>query len=822
MKISTEWLKDYVDHDLSPEELAEKLTMGGLEVDEILERGGPMDRIVVGEILEVRSHPNADKVVLCDVQIGETAPVQIACGAPNVAQGQRVPVATIGARLHPATDKATALEITEREIRGEVSRGMICSEMELGLSEDHSGIMVLNGDAEVGEPFASYLERHRVPARDTVLDIDLTPNRPDATSHLGVARDVSAMTGAAVKRPEVDAPEVSGEAAEALSIDILAPEACPRYVGLLVRGVTVGESPDWLKQRLRSIGLRPRNNVVDVTNFVMHECGQPLHAFDFDLIEGGAIRVRLSEKGERFTTLDGEEHEVPEGTLFIADGRRPVALAGIMGGQNSEVSDETTNVLIESAYFDPTTIRKAAKALGLSTDSSYRFERGVDAGGQVWAATRAARLIEELAGGRLVPGIVDAYPAPINPKVLTLRLGRIEKILGTKIKEERVVDILERLGFGVEDEGGALECTVPLFRPDVAREIDLIEEVARIYGYDNIPTPAHSKIPNRVPRPLPEEELRRSARSLLAGRGFRETFTNSMLPQETAERFNTPVLGAAPRDGDIVETLNPISREMAALRPTLLPGMLEVMQFNRNHGRDALRFAEFGHIFRRSGEAVDALVPGYAEQESLLIGASGPAEEPGWDASTRLVDFFDLKGLVEELFDHLRIRDAEMIPSYDATPVSTYHLQIRSAGHPLGLIARLPDALAEEYDLETPVFFAELNWKEIVQLAAPEMHRRYEPVSRFPVVERDLAVVVERRQAVGPMLEIIEEAGRPLLQDVDVFDLYEGENIASDQKSVAFALRFGAKRTLRDEEVDEQVAAIVNRLESDFDAALRA
>ncbi len=823
MKISYNWLKDYVDHPLSPGALGERLTMGGLELEDVQTLGASLEGVVVGRVLAVRPHPNADRLTLCRVDVGNGAPLQIACGAPNVAAGQKVPVATVGttlrlpSRAHPGQKEA--IQITKAKLRGEVSEGMICAEDELGLSDDHAGIMVLREDAEVGRPFEAYLARQGLAAADTVLDLAVTPNRPDATSHLGVARDVAALTDAPVTRPDVPLPEPGGAAAAQVAVEIRCPEDCHRYVALLLRGVAIRESPPWLQQRLRAIGLRPINNVVDVTNYVMYECGQPLHAFDFDRVEGARIVVRRAEEGERFTTLDGKTHTLPAGVVLICDAARPVALGGIMGGENSEVSPETTNVLIESAYFDPSVTRRSAKALGITSDASYRFERGVDADGQVWAAARAAQLMTALGGGHQVPGMVDAHPTTTQPRVLALRPARIARILGVEIPKDEAARILTALGFAVEDDAAeaVLRCTVPTFRPDVEREIDLIEEVARIYGYERIPEPTHATLPHFVPRAEPAGEIRRAVHRLMQGFGYREFYTNSILPREDAERFNRPVLGS---QGAVVETLNPISQEMTTLRPSLLPEVLKAMAFNRNHGQDVLRCYELGHVFYRTDRA-DGPVPGYAEHEAFLLAAAGPDAPTAWDRPPRPVDFFDVKGAVEGLLEALRIPDVAMTPVYESTPVTAYHLAVTAAGRRLGVVARLADALADELDLKTPVYFAELDFEALTALATPGLERVYQPVSRYPVVERDLAVVVDRAQEAGPMQATIRAAGQPLLRQVGIFDLYEGEGIEAGRKSVAFSLRFGAERTLTDAEVDAAITAILQALEQAHDAVLR-
>ena len=455
MNISYNWIGEYVDHGLPVDELAHALTMSGLEVEEVAQIGANLDGVVVGHVLEAGQHPNADRLRLCRVDVGDGEPVQIVCGAPNVATGQKVPVAMVGTTLmlpdRKNPDEKVPVKIKKAKLRGEVSQGMICAEDELGLGHDHSGIMVLPPEAEVGTPFEAYLKAQGVPSSDAVIDIAITPNRPDATSHIGVARDVAALTDQPLTRPDVSLPTEGGEAAELVTVQLDAAEACPRYVAMVVKNVAIGESPAWLKARLEAIGLRPRNNVVDITNYVMHECGQPLHAFDLGEIAGQTIRVRLTEGEETFTTLDSVERKLPAGTLMIADAERDVAIAGVMGGENSEVTDDTTDVLIESAYFDLSTVRRTAKALQLQTDASYRFERGVDRDGQVWAAARAAALMADLAGGEIVPGMVDAHPVKPEPRRITLRPFRVEQILGVDIPLGEIERLLTAIGFAWEE-----------------------------------------------------------------------------------------------------------------------------------------------------------------------------------------------------------------------------------------------------------------------------------------------------------------------------------------------------------------------------------
>jgi phenylalanyl-tRNA synthetase beta chain len=843
MRISYNWLSEYVDHRWSPERIAAALTMAGLEVEDVEHHGAKLDGIVVGEILETRRHPDAERLTLCRVDVGTQPALSIVCGAPNVAPGQKVPVALAGttlmlpSRKQPGEREPVTLQRTR--IRGEVSEGMICAEDELEVSDDHSGIMILGEDAVPGTPLAGYLASRGQVVSDSVLDVNITPNRPDATSHIGVARDIAALCNQLLALPEVDLPFPGGKAAEVVNVRIEAPDDCPRYVAIVVRGIRVGPSPEWLKQRLEAVGLRSRNNVVDVTNFVMFECGQPLHAFDLGQLAESRIVVRCARPGEAITTLDGRERTLPEGALLICDARQPVAIAGIMGGENSEVTERTTDLLIESAYFRPASVRRTAKALGLQTDSSYRFERGVDAEGQIWAAARAASMISALAGGEVLEGCVDNAPRPHQRPVVELRPERVRKILGTAIPVEEIHRLLLSIGFEIDasdpldtlaeqalegrglnldTEETVLRCTIPPFRPDIEREIDVIEEVARLWGYDRIPEPAHERTPARPWSQPVATALRNRTATLLSGLGFREVYTNSMLRREVAERFNQ--IPGTDRNDTIVETLNPISLEMAALRPSLLPGMLQVMSFNRNHGQSTLRFFEFGHVFNKTARE-GTIIPGYGEREALIISASGPAETLRWDAPIRQTDFFDLKGVIEELLSRMHIMDVRFEPVEQQGSITRYHIGIIAEGVQVGVIARLTDEIAIDYDLRGDAYFAELNWKVVSDLSSTRGGSRYQPVSRYPVVDRDLAVVVKETVAVGSILDTVREAAGELLQEVGVFDIFRGGNLAAGEKSIAISLRFGAGRTLQDHDVDPRIQAILAALSERFAARLR-
>ncbi len=824
MKVSYSWLSEYVEHGRLPADLADLLTMAGLEVDEIITFGHRLEGVVIGHVLKVLEHPKADKLTLCMVDIGQGEPVQIVCGAPNVAPGQKVPVATVGTvlylpdREHP--EKRVPVKIRRARIRGEISEGMICAEDELGLSEDHSGIMVLEAQAPVGEPFEEYLKRQGIELEDYVFDIALTPNRPDAACHIGIARDVAALTNRPLRLPEVSIPPVGEEVDREVHVSIQDPEGCGRYVALLLRNVKVQESPLWLQRRLQAIGLRPRNVVVDVTNYVMYEWGQPLHAFDFDRIEEHSIIVRRATRPLTFVTLDDRERKVPEGTLLICDAQKPIALAGIMGGANSEVTEATTQVLIESAWFAPSVIRRAAKALNLHTDASYRFERGVDPLNTARAAARAAQLICRLTGATLVPGRVDVTVRDFQPTRIVLRPQRVEELLGVSLSEEQITNILRALGMDVKETPDGLLCTVPTFRPDIEREVDLIEEIARIYGYQSIPEPTSTRIPYLVPEEEPEVPVRKRVIPVLLGQGFHEVYTNSLLREEEALRFNRPEITGV-IDAEIVRTLNPISQEMAALRPSLLPDVLGVFLHNQNRGQEALRFFEFGRVFLKD-RFVEVPVAGYREWTSFLVALSGPAQPRSWDQKEREADFFDLKGLWENLAETLFLTDSlRYEPVQEESPVIDLRLDVYAGDCRIGIMGQLHPDLQETYELKHPVYFLEMNWDYLVEHSLPRLSTCYTPISPFPQVTRDIAIVVDAGVPTAALIETIRKAGGPLLRSVEVFDLYTGEPIPPGKKSLAFSLTFGTHRTLVEEEIQSILERILQQLKEEHGAQLR-
>jgi phenylalanyl-tRNA synthetase beta chain len=806
MKISYNWLNEYIDLNLTPGETGEKLTLLGLEVEEIEQIGGGFDGFLVGEVLNVRKHPNADKLVLCDVNLGSKK-VQIACGAKNVAAGQMVPVAPVGSTLPVPMENGEYLTIKKAKLRGEVSEGMICSEAELGLSDDHSGIMILKEELSAGTPLSEALDIED----DVVFEIGLTPNRPDASCHIGVARDLSAVTGLPLKNPYatgIDSVASSEGMKNKISIEISDTENCHRYAALIVENVEIGESPNWLKNRLTSIGLRPINNVVDVTNYVMHEIGQPLHAFDYELVRGKKIIVQSFDKETEFITLDSVSRKVPAGSLFICDGEGPVAIAGVMGGENSEVTASTKTVLIESAYFNPTSIRKTSKQLALQTDSSYRFERGIDPEIQLKAARRAASMISELSGGNIFDGFKDVHPVKFDTKSVPLRISRINRVLGTDISIDEAETILERLEFGIVRDGHEkLICSVPSFRPDVHREIDLIEETGRVYDYNNIPRPKTA--PFIAPEPLSDLEIfygkvRQTVRSL----GYKEISTNSLLSDREADLLS--------HTDDQVKALNPVSRENTTLRPYLEAGFLKAVRYNLNRNAKTIRFFEIGHVFQNNDKGT--WIKGVNEEVHLLMGLCGISASESWEGASKAFTVFDLKSDLEAFFKSLPF-DHQIRSKAE----SNHSLVYEAKGRTLAWISRTEESKLKGFDVDEQTYTSEINLSALFELGAAADTIRYEPIPRFPSFEFDAAFVVEKSVRIGDMTETIRQEAGTTLESVSVFDIYEGENLGENKKSIAFRLTFlDSNKTLTIKDVEPVVQKIVHSLEKTAGARLRS
>lgn len=803
MKISYNWLKDYLNFDQTPEEVAEILTLTGLEVEEITQIGSKLNGVVVGEVLSVEKHQNADKLSVCSVNIGESTH-QIVCGAPNVAAGQKVPVATTGTELPISLSDGSPFVIRKSKIRGEVSEGMICSESELGFSDNHDGILVLDANLKPGLALSDAISLNI----DFVFEIGLTPNRPDASCHLGVARDLSAVINKPLKKPIKELKKASKiDISDKIDIQIKDTDKCHRYVGILVEGIKVSESPKWLQNRLKSIGLRPINNVVDITNFVLHELGQPLHAFDYKLIDGKKIVVQSYDKNTKFTTLDGQERNVPAGSLFICDGSKPVALAGIMGGLNSEINDDTTSVLIESAYFEPVGIRKTSKHLSLQTDSSYRFERGVDPNITYAAARRCAELIEDIAGGKIVAGHADVHPVETEPKKVVLRLARLNQILGMEFRINQAVSILRGLEFDVKKNGGDdIVCTVPTFRPDVTEEIDLIEEVARIFDYNKIPNPEFIQFSR--PEPLPfREEFQNRVRDLAKSLGFNEIYANSLLPADIAKVFA--------QDSDLIETLNPISQDTAVLRPSLVPGLLRASAFNFNRDAASVRFFEIGNVFKK--DKIGTYHPGVSEQTHILFGLGGKKHVEFWNQKETDFTIFDLKSAITTFIKSLRIG------ALTFSKVSDAELSIYVGREKVGSMFALSKSHKKQFDIDQPLFYSELSLTTLQRLAETIPSLTYRQVSKYPGVDFDMALLVDKSVKSGALEYTIRETCGSALGSLGTFDVFEGKSLGNNKKSIGFRLRFiDENKTLTSSEVDHIINKVVKKLDKDFGAKLRS
>ncbi|MCB2204286.1 phenylalanine--tRNA ligase subunit beta [bacterium] len=790
MLLSKNWLQKYVELPESVEELDALLTDVGLEVESIEDRRDAFKNIVVGEVLTCEKHPNADKLSVCTVGDGEGEHT-VVCGAPNVAAGQKVIFARVGAVM----DKL-GFTIDRRKLRGVESAGMICSSSELGLDENHDGIAVLPASAEPGMPLSEHLSYD-----DVILGIGTTPNRGDALSHIGSARDIAAVKNTPLHRPQPPALEVPD--AMDFEITIEAEELCPRYSAAILEGITVQDSPDWLATALTAVGIRPINNIVDVTNYVMMEIGQPMHAFDFRQLSGNRIVVRPSAPGEQFTTLDDEKHELPDQSLLICDGEKPVALAGVMGGQNSAVSDDTTTILLESAHFNASSVRRTAKLLQMSTDSSYRFERGSDPGITVWALQRAVELIQSTCGGT-VRGVYDNVAKAIDKREVSLRPAFTNRILGINIPADEQKRILEALDIEVNDEGESWRCLVPTFRSDLEREIDLVEEVARIHGYDNIPVPG--RIEMHVGDGFDASAFQNRLRQLLLGFGCDEVLSSSLVPRDHA------AIGEMKDRVALVQ--NPVSKERPALRTGMLTSLLEAVDVNIRNGHPALRVFEIGSVFAKEGEN------SFSEKKMLGVAITGNAVARAWNEDERPSDFHDLKGILEELLSALYL-DKESIFYYDRTStLSDQVLTLEVKGRYAGQAVEVSDAILARFGIDQPVYYAEFEIAEL-EAALPD-RQMYRPVPRYPSVTRDLAMVLSTSVQARQIEDVVRSVNPAHLRSMRIVDVFTHESLGTDKKSVAFTMSFQAEdHTLTDEEISTAVNAVVDAAKKELGAELR-
>ena len=802
MKISLNWLKQYVPVNIPTTELAEKLTMAGMEVEGVTERFQYLDSVVVGSIIEVTPHPNADKLRLCQVSIGEQI-ISVVCGAPNAKVGMKVPCALPGAIL------PGGLAVKKSTIRGETSEGMLCSEAELELGLDTSGLMILSDNPEEGICLNTALN-----LSDDVLEIDLTPNRPDCLSFIGIAREVATMVDQPVSLPEIKRPSTSGRITDHTSVTINNADLCPRYTARLITDITVGPSPFWLQNRLLSIGLKPINNIVDITNFVMMEQGQPLHAFDFDQLAENRIVVRTAHNKEIFTTLDGKERLLNDTTLMICDGEKPVAVAGVMGGMNSEIEKTTTRVLLESAYFNPISIRKTAKHLTLNTDATHRFERGVDPDGTITALNRAAQLIAEIGNGQLIDGIIDEHPLPSSASAIPLSVTKTNKYLGTDLNQKEIADYLRSVEFKIEIKNeDILSVLAPTFRVDVSRPEDLMEEVARLWGYNNIKT-TFPKISGVTNLPNQSSQIKDQIKDVMAGYGFSESITYSFIGKDACDRLN---LAENDERRRLLEILNPISEAQSVMRTSLIPGLLEAMHHNLSHQIKDLKFFELGKIFISNGQAQQP-----TETEMLAGLWTGSRFNMTWHNKPVSCDFYDLKGILEDLFHSFGLEGISFSKMEDALCSYTkagHTAQILFNDKPFGLIGELAPIILNNFNIKQPAFIFELNINTFISnLTKTKM---FVPIPKFPFTDRDITLIVDNNVQAGDILAKVGFFKEKLMEDISVLDVYSGKPIPDGKKSISLRIVYRSfTETLSDKQINLVHQQLTDRIIQQFNATL--
>ena len=801
MKVSLNWLKDYVEIRMDWKDLIHLLTMAGLEVEGATSTGEGLEKVVVAEIQSIQRHPNADRLSLVEAKTSQES-FSIVCGATNIKEGQKVPLALVGARL------PNGIEIKRSKIRGVLSEGMLCSEIEMGLGQEASGIMILAPELPLGSGVGEVLG-----LKDTILDISITPNRPDCLCVIGVAREIAALTGQKMKYPSLSLADRGEEIHRKTSVTILDQDLCPRYVARMMEGVKIGPSPRWMSNRLEKVGIRSINNVVDVTNYIMMEYGQPLHAFDFEFLEEGRIVVRRAKGGEEFVTLDGVQRTLDGEMLMICDGVKPVAIAGVMGGLNSEIKDDTTTVLLESAYFDPAGNRRTSKKLGLETEAAYRFGRGIDYGGCLSAADRAAQLIQEWAGGRVVEGAVDVYPAPIRSKPIRLRGERIHQVLGTEVSVKEARNYLENLELEVQEEKEGVLIVVPAsFRGDLEREIDLIEEVARLNGYDRIPITLPTGSPSSEKRSK-EFIAERRAINLLNVHGYNEVINYSFTSPAFADRIGLPP--DDPRRQPL-RILNPLAEDVSVMRTTLIPGLMETVQYNLSRKNSNLKLFELKKVFLpQEGERLPREV-------KLLAGvALGFDRGPHWASPQRPVDFYDVKGCVEDLLDALQIKDAKFVKAEDVPYLHPGKAsKVVLDQEVLGVLGEIHPEVSGRYEVRGKGYLFEMGFSKMVKGAGEE--RRFQALPKFPAVERDLSVVVDQAMEAEEVMGAIRTFRQPYVEEVTLFDVYQEPPIPEGKKGISYRIRYQAKdRTLTDEEVNQYHEKILSRLKEVFQLDLR-
>ncbi|HVP35459.1 MAG TPA: phenylalanine--tRNA ligase subunit beta, partial [Terriglobales bacterium] len=750
-----------------------------------------------GQVRKIEKHPDAEKLSICQVDTGKEV-LQIICGAENVKAGMKAPLALIGAKL------SAGMQIEKEVLKGVESFGMLCSEKELGIGEESEGIMILEPVARVGDSLSNALD-----LEDFILDIDITPNRPDALSMMGIARDVAALSGKKLKKPEFELKEADEPASKWAEVLLEDPAGCPRYAARVIKDVKIGKSPFWLRRRLECCGMRAINNVVDATNYVLLETGHPLHAFDFDLLSAISgqwekrILVRRAKDKEKFFTLDSVERNLSPEVLLITDGTKPVAIAGIMGGMESEVTEKTKDVLLESAYFDPRVIRRGRIYLGLNTEASYRFERGADPNVIIKAADRASYLMQNLCEGKVLKGVVDNYPEPIQPVKVPFRPERCSKVLGIGIGEKEIENILENLELKFSEQSSlSLMIDVPTFRPDLTREIDLIEEVARIYGYDRIKSAfrAGGELFTAISE---DEKLIRKIKNHLTGKGFFEVVSNNLVDPVKMSKINS--------SKEPVRILNPLNEELSVLTTSLIYGLLSIISWNLNRKEKDLRIFELAKVFWSTEEK--------QTEEKLKLGITlcGRKNPVFWGDQEKSVDFYDLKGTVEELLYALKIEQFEVLPR---TSLVDGSFELKSQGRSLGFLERVPDEILKLFDIEQEILLAELDFQTLLELIPPSGY--YKPLPKFPRVERDISMLVAEDVLSSDIEKAIIETGGKMVERVYIFDLYKGSQVPKGKKSLAYSIWYRAEgKTLTDDEVEKVHKKVIEGLKTGFGAELR-
>ena len=820
MEISYKWLKEYVDFDLTPQETADALTSCGLEVDALEEvqtiKGG-LKGLYVGKVLTCELHPNSDHLHITTVDLGKAEPQQIVCGAPNVAAGQKVIVADLGCVLY---DGDKEFVIKKSKLRGVESLGMICAEDEIGVGTSHDGIIVLPEDAPVGQPAAEYYHLES----DWIIEIDITANRSDALSHWGVARDLYAWLKRNGHTTSLHRPDCSEFAVDnhdlPIDVEIENTEACKRYACVSISGCEVKESPEWLQNKLKVIGLRPINNIVDITNYVMMAYGQPMHCFDADMVKGSKIVVRTQPEGTKFVTLDGEEHTLGEHDLSICNAEEPMCIAGIFGGKGSGTYDTTKNVVLESAYFHPTWIRKSARRHGLSTDASYRFERGIDPNGTIYALKQAAILCKQLAGGKVSMEIKDVYPNPINDARVQLDFEYVDRLIGKNIGNDMIRSIVESLDMKIvsETETG-LELDVPAYRVDVQRPCDVVEDILRIYGYNNVEIPTQLKSSLTIPSDIDKAYHRQNViGEQLVGCGFREILNNSLTKTAYYTELNKYT------EETTVKVMNPLSNDLGVMRQSLLFGGLESISRNINHKMPNLRFFEFGNCYHYSPEKKNDEDPikAYTEEMHLGMWTTGKRVEGSWAHADEKASFYELKAYVMNIFTRLGVNPGIVVTETSDNNIFGKALALKArSGKVLCEMGTVCHKLLKKMDIDQDVFYADINWDNVMR-AIKKNEVLYHDISKFPSVSRDLALLIDKSVEFEQIEQIARQTEKKLLKSVELFDVYEGKNLPEGKKSYAvnFILQDEAK-TLNDKQIEAIMTKLINNLKQKLNAELR-